>query len=171
MVLMLVSVLAVVILVANLDDTDLGGNDGSSQEMVDDIVNGLLPIALVLAGVLFVYIVISVFSKRTRMRGPAQKEGGSSILPLFIMMVGIAICALVLLLRRTAGGDPDIDGGNSTNGTDGGADEWRWKRHHVQLVHAHRSAGLSDHHNDPPGSLPQGARWRSPGTRTPPEPA
>ncbi len=69
MVLMLVSVLAVVILVANLDDTDLGGNNGSSQEMVDDIVNGLMPIALVLVGVLFVYMVISVFGKRTRMKG------------------------------------------------------------------------------------------------------
>ncbi len=76
MVLMLVSVLAVVILVANLDDTDLGGSNGPNQEMVDDIVNGLLPIALVLASVLFVYIVITVFSKRTRMRGAGQKDRG-----------------------------------------------------------------------------------------------
>ncbi len=106
LVLMLVSVLAVVILVANLDDTDLGGNDGSSQEMVDDIVNGLLPIALVLAGVLFVYIVISVFSKRTRMRGPGQ-EGQWQLHPAPYhndgrdrdLWVGATI-------RRTARGEP-----------------------------------------------------------------
>jgi hypothetical protein len=123
LVLMLISVLAVVILVANLDDTDLGGNDGSSQEMVDDVVNGLLPIALVLAGLMFLYIVISVLGRRTRMSGGGQKNSRSSILPLFIMMVGIVICGLVLLYAGPLGGNPDIDMGNNTNGTDGGVDD------------------------------------------------
>lgn len=123
MVLMLVSVLAVVILVANLDDTDLGGNDGSSHEMVDDVVNGLLPIAMVLSGVLIVYMVISVLSKRTRMRGPAQKDRGSSILPLFIIMAGIVISALVLLFAGPLGENFTIYGGNDTDGTSGAVNE------------------------------------------------
>ncbi len=123
MVLMLVSVLAVVILVANLDDTDLGGNDGSSQEMVEDIVNGLLPIAMVLAGVLFVYIVITVLGKRTRIKGPAQKDRGSSILPLVIMMAGIILSGLVLLYAGPLGGNFTMTGGNDTDGTSGGVNE------------------------------------------------
>jgi len=122
LVLMLVSVLAVVILVANLDDTDLGGNGSSSQEMANEVIKGLQPIALALTGVLFVYIVISVLSKRTRIRGPTQKDGGRSVLPLIIMMVGIAMSALVLLFAGPLGGGPTIDGGNITNGTDSGAD-------------------------------------------------
>jgi hypothetical protein len=120
---MLVSVLAVVILVANLDDTDLGGNDGSSQEMVDDIVNGLLPIALVLAGALFVYIVISVLGKRTRMGGPGQKDSRSSILPLLIMMAVVVISGLVLFYAGPLGGNFTVNGGNDTNDTSGGVNE------------------------------------------------
>ena len=123
MVLMLVSVLAVVILVANLDDTDLGGNDGASQEMVDEIVGGLLPIALVLAGAMFVYIVLSVLRNRTRMGGSAQKDRGNSILPLVILICGIVISGLVMLYGGQFGGDFTFDGGDNSTGTEEGTDE------------------------------------------------
>ena len=123
MVLMLVSVLAVVILVANLDDTDLGGNDGASQEMVEEIVGGLLPIALVLAGAMFVYIVLSVLRNRTRMGGSAQKDRGNSILPLVILMCGIVISGLVMLYGGQFGGDFTFDGGDNSTGTEEGTDE------------------------------------------------
>ena len=123
MVLMLVSVLAVLILVANLDDTDLGGNDGASQEMVDEIVGGLLPIALVLAGAMFVYIVLSVLRNRTRMGGSAQKDRGNSILPLVILICGIVISGLVMLYGGQFGGDFTFDGGDNSTGTEGITDE------------------------------------------------
>ena len=123
MVLMLLSVLAVVILVANLDDTDLGGNDGASQEMVDEIVGGLLPIALVLAGAMFVYIVLSVLRNRTRMGGSAQKDRGNSILPLVILICGIVISGLVMLYGGQFGGDFTFDGGDNSTGTEEGTDE------------------------------------------------
>lgn len=123
MVLMLVSVLAVLILVANLDDTDLGGNDGASQEVVDEIVGGLLPIALVLAGAMFVYIVLSVLRGRTRISGSAQKDRGNSILPLIILMCGIVISGLVMLYGGQFGGDFTFDGGDNSTGTEGGTDE------------------------------------------------
>jgi len=123
LVLMLVSVLAVLILVANLDDTDLGGNDGASQEMVDEIVGGLLPIALVLAGAMFVYIVLSVLRNRTRMGGSAQKDRGNSILPLVILICGIVISGLVMLYGGQFGGDFTFDGGDNSTGTEEGTDE------------------------------------------------
>jgi ABC-type cobalt transport system substrate-binding protein len=117
LILMLISVLAVVVLVANLDDTDLGGNDGSSQEVVDDIINGLQPIALVLVGVLFIYVVTSVIRNRARKRGPGQKDSGSSLIPLIVLMVMLGFAALVLFLAGPMQGNWIIDGGNTTDGS------------------------------------------------------
>jgi heme/copper-type cytochrome/quinol oxidase subunit 2 len=115
------------ILIANVGNTELGGDRYDPSGTIDDIITALIPIALVLWLMMLVYLIYNILVRGKK--GYAKEQGKDTNIDqrwmVVILVIVMAIGLGVLLYSGSLGGDqpPQGPGDGSDGGTDPGSEE------------------------------------------------
>ncbi len=115
------------ILIANVGNTELGGDRYDPSGTIDDIITALIPIALVLWLMMLVYLFYNILMRGRK--GYAKEQGKDTNIDqrwmVIILVIVMAIGLGVLLYSGSWGGDqpPQGPGDGSDGGTDPGSVE------------------------------------------------
>jgi hypothetical protein len=113
-------------LIANVGNTELGGDGYDPTGTIDDIVTALFPIALILWGIMLAYLFYNFLTKGKRARNFEQGKDTNAdqrwtiVLLVIILAIGLG----VLFFSGTWGGEspPQTPGDGGDGGTDPGSD-------------------------------------------------